>query len=141
MEEICKSGCYGLLVYISLKVESLVTGMHNISLNLLQRLPVTMVLLDVPGLSLASTGAFLSIATISTLVLRIFYNLYLHPLSKYHGPWYAASFSLCSAVISVVGLEPHWMLYLAKQYGCELLSVLFFYLKLPQASLASVPFF
>ncbi|KAK1675572.1 cytochrome P450 [Colletotrichum godetiae] len=78
-----------------------------------------MVLLDAPELSLASAGAVLSIATISSLVLRIFYNLDLRPLSRYHGPWYATSFSLCSAVISVVGLEPHWMLYLAKRYGYE----------------------
>ncbi|KAK1622509.1 cytochrome P450 monooxygenase-like protein [Colletotrichum phormii] len=70
------------------------------------------------GLGIRCTSGQM-IETNEVVRILIFYNLYLHSLSKYHGPWYAASFSLCSAVISVVGLEPHWMLYLAKRYGYE----------------------
>lgn len=56
-------------------------------------------------------------AVFSALALRIVYNLYLHPLSGFHGPWYAASFSLCSALVSVLRFEHEWLLTLAKRYG------------------------
>ncbi|KAJ5020243.1 hypothetical protein K4K57_000093 [Colletotrichum sp. SAR 10_99] len=59
------------------------------------------------------------LAISAALILRVVYNLYFHPLSKYHGPWYAASFSLVHALISVMKYEPEWMLWLSKQYGTD----------------------
>ncbi|TKW51320.1 hypothetical protein CTA1_13008 [Colletotrichum tanaceti] len=35
----------------------------------------------------------------------------------FHGPWYAASFSICSATISHLKLEPQWLMFLAKRYN------------------------
>ncbi|KAH8819387.1 cytochrome P450 monooxygenase [Xylogone sp. PMI_703] len=59
------------------------------------------------------------VAIASTLFFRIFYNLYLHPLSKFPGPWYAASFSLTGALISVSQTEPQWLQGLVKKYGTD----------------------
>ncbi|KAF4807465.1 Cytochrome P450 monooxygenase gsfF [Colletotrichum siamense] len=59
------------------------------------------------------------LAISAALILRVVYNLYFHPLSKYHGPWYAAAFSLVHALISVMKYEPQWMLWLSKQYGTD----------------------
>src|SRR3978361_386828 len=55
------------------------------------------------------------------LLSRIVYNLRLHPLSGFPGPWYAASFSLVGAVISVQKKEPQWLLSLVRKYGSECL--------------------
>ncbi|KAI8288094.1 hypothetical protein K4K60_011683 [Colletotrichum sp. SAR11_57] len=69
-----------------------------------------------------SPGSILEIGLLAisaALILRVVYNLYFHPLSKYHGPWYAASFSLVHALISVMKYEPQWMLWLSKQYGTD----------------------
>lgn len=70
-------------------------------------------------MSVASIASLAGIAIVSALFLRIFYNLYLHPLAKFHGPWYAASFSLCPAIISVLRIEPQWMLSLTKKFGSK----------------------
>lgn len=70
-------------------------------------------------MALISLAALAGIALISAAAFRIIYNLYLHPLSKFHGPWYAASFSLIPAIISVLRVEPQWLLSLAKRYGSQ----------------------
>ncbi len=49
--------------------------------------------------------------------LVAFYNLYLHPLAKYPGPWYAASTSLTLAVISWRKHEPYWLQGVVRKYG------------------------
>ncbi|EOA80982.1 uncharacterized protein SETTUDRAFT_124398 [Exserohilum turcica Et28A] len=43
----------------------------------------------------------------------------LHPLSKFPGPWYASSFSIVSAIVSVLRKEPQWLMYLEKKYGTD----------------------
>ncbi|CAG8971984.1 hypothetical protein HYALB_00003322, partial [Hymenoscyphus albidus] len=53
----------------------------------------------------------------SALFVRVFYNLYLHPLSKFHGPWYAATTSLVCAFISVAKREDEWLQSLVRKYG------------------------
>ncbi|CAG8960190.1 hypothetical protein HYFRA_00010669 [Hymenoscyphus fraxineus] len=53
----------------------------------------------------------------SAVVLRIIYYLFLHPLSKFPGPWYASVSSLPLALLSVLGYETAWLLSLAKKYG------------------------
>ncbi|WQF82089.1 Putative cytochrome P450 [Colletotrichum destructivum] len=78
-----------------------------------------MVLLRVPEVSLSSLAGFTVTLLFVSLALRVVYNLYLHPLSRFHGPWYAASFSICSAIISNLKLEPQWLLFLAKRYGTD----------------------
>ncbi|TDZ46115.1 Cytochrome P450 monooxygenase gsfF [Colletotrichum trifolii] len=78
-----------------------------------------MSLASIPQLPASSLIVLLVIAVFVALVLRIVYNLYFHPLSRYHGPWYAASFSICSAIISLLKLEPQWMVYLSKRYGTD----------------------
>jgi len=64
-------------------------------------------------------SALLSVVAIiaAALFSRMFYNLYLHPLSKFPGPWYTSSFSLCAAIISLRKIEPQWLLGLVKKYG------------------------
>ncbi|ORY12071.1 cytochrome P450 [Clohesyomyces aquaticus] len=54
------------------------------------------------------------------ILSRVFYNLYLHPLSKFPGPWYACSFSVIGAIISVKKREPDFFQYLVKKYGTDL---------------------
>ncbi|KAF2683324.1 cytochrome P450 [Lentithecium fluviatile CBS 122367] len=54
------------------------------------------------------------------LLSRIFYCQYVHPLAVFHGPWYATSFSLVGAVISVLQKEPQFFMYLARKYGTSL---------------------
>lgn len=81
------------------------------------------------NMTLISLASLAGIAITSAVFLRILYNLYLHPLAKFHGPWYAASFSLIPAIISVLRIEPQWLLSLTKRYGsqycsCPLLSYL-----------------
>ncbi|KAF3808990.1 Isotrichodermin C-15 hydroxylase [Colletotrichum gloeosporioides] len=83
------------------------------------QLTFEMALASIP---IPSPGSILEIGLLAisaALILRVVYNLYFHPLSKYHGPWYAASFSLVHALISVMKYEPEWMLWLSKQYGTD----------------------
>ncbi|PYH81911.1 cytochrome P450 [Aspergillus uvarum CBS 121591] len=56
---------------------------------------------------------------VATLLMRAIYNLYLHPLAKFPGPWYACSFSVVLATISVLRMEPQFLSYLVKIYGFE----------------------
>ncbi|KAF2475031.1 cytochrome P450 [Lindgomyces ingoldianus] len=58
-------------------------------------------------------------AIFAALFSRIFYNLYLHPLSRFPGPWYATSFSIVGAIISVKKKEPEFFMYLVKKYGSD----------------------
>jgi hypothetical protein len=65
----------------------------------------------------ANAGTLVVGITFVALSIRIFYNLYLHPLSQYPGPWYTSSFSVIGALISYLRLEPQWLMYLVKRYG------------------------
>jgi hypothetical protein len=65
-------------------------------------------------------------ASIATLVIlltatlgRIFYMQKLHPLSKFPGPWYASSFSVFGAIVSVLHKEPQFFMYLVEKYGSK----------------------
>lgn len=62
---------------------------------------------------------FLPAVILAGLLARIVYNLYFHPLAKYHGPWYARSFSLFDALISVRKVENHWLMDLTRKYGTD----------------------
>ena len=53
------------------------------------------------------------------LFARIIYNLYFHPLANYRGPWYACSFSLFDALVSVRKVENHWLMSLTEKYGWD----------------------
>ena len=53
------------------------------------------------------------------LLARISYNLYFSPLSKFRGPWYAVASSLSNATISLLHIEPQWLLSIVKRYGGE----------------------
>ena len=61
----------------------------------------------------------LPILLLAGLLARIAYNLYYHPLAKYRGPWYARSFSLFDAMISVRKVENHWLMDLTRKYGVD----------------------
>jgi hypothetical protein len=72
---------------------------------------------SITELSPASVAALAAVAILGPIAARILYNLYLHPLAKFPGPWYAASFSICSAIVSARQEEPEWLLSLVKKYG------------------------
>jgi cytochrome P450 len=68
----------------------------------------------------ATAGNIATAMTIVTLIAlagRIINMQYLHPLSKFPGPWWATSFSISLALISVLGMEHHFLLRLYKKYG------------------------
>ncbi|PSN69121.1 cytochrome P450 [Corynespora cassiicola Philippines] len=72
------------------------------------------------GLLNSSNLAVAIVGTLLTAVLsRIFYHQYLHPLSKFPGPWYATSFSLFGALVSVKQKEPEFFMYLVRKYGTD----------------------
>ncbi|KAF2658321.1 cytochrome P450 [Lophiostoma macrostomum CBS 122681] len=70
-----------------------------------------------------ATPGNLAIAIFTTafaaLVSRIVYLQFFHPLSKYPGPWYATSFSVVGALISIKQKEPEFFMYLVKKYGTD----------------------
>lgn len=70
---------------------------------------------------LQPTPGNVAIALVATLfaalLSRIFYMQFLHPLSKFPGPWYATSFSVVGAIISIKKKEPEFFMYLVKKYG------------------------
>jgi hypothetical protein len=68
-----------------------------------------------------NVGVALLATIFASLLSRIFYLQYLHPLSKFPGPWYATSFSIVGAIISVKKKEPEFFTYLVKKYGGMLL--------------------
>lgn len=51
------------------------------------------------------------------LLSRMFYMQMLHPLSKFPGPWYATSFSIVGAIISIKKREHLWLTHLVEKYG------------------------
>ena len=55
----------------------------------------------------------------AALVTRILYMQTLHPLAKFPGPWYATSFSIFGALVSIKQKEPQFFTYLVKKYGSE----------------------
>jgi hypothetical protein len=62
--------------------------------------------------------ALLTIFT-TALLSRILYMQKLHPLSKFPGPWYATSFSIVGAIISLKQKEPEFYMYLVRKYGSK----------------------
>ncbi|KAK3688935.1 cytochrome P450 17A1, partial [Podospora appendiculata] len=68
-------------------------------------------------MSAASLFMLFAVGVVLVLALRIVYCLRFHPLSRFHGPWYAASSSLVMAIVSWRRREPEWLLGLAKKYG------------------------
>ncbi|KAH9862409.1 hypothetical protein J1614_011064 [Plenodomus biglobosus] len=69
--------------------------------------------------SSANLGLAILGTIFAALLSRIFYCQYLHPLSKFPGPWWATSFSLVGAIISVKRKEPQFFMYLIKKYGSD----------------------
>lgn len=69
------------------------------------------------SLNVYSFLILIGVAVTSALFARVFYNLYLHPLSKFPGPWYATSSSFTCAIISVLKIESPWLFGLVKHYG------------------------
>ncbi|KAF2176566.1 cytochrome P450 [Zopfia rhizophila CBS 207.26] len=78
-------------------------------------------LLNSLNIELTLTNVAITLAAISAVALfsRIFYNVYLHPLATFPGPWYATSFSVVGALISVKKMEPQFFMYLVKKYGTD----------------------
>jgi len=77
-----------------------------------------------PHISISPIFALLVVGAVSALFVRAFYNLFLHPLAKYPGPWYTSVTSLSGAIISVLRVEPQWLLGLTNKYGSKSLSEL-----------------
>jgi hypothetical protein len=71
------------------------------------------------GATPSNVGIALLITVFFALLSRIFYMQYLHPLAKFPGPWYATSFSIVGAIISIKKKEPEFFMYLVKKYGSE----------------------
>lgn len=71
------------------------------------------------GLSWNQVLGLLLVGLVSAAAARIIRNVYLHPLSKFPGPWYAAATSLTSAIVSWRRVEPRWLLGLTKKYGSK----------------------
>lgn len=69
--------------------------------------------------SSANLGLAILGTVFAALLSRIFYCQYLHPLSKFPGPWWATSFSLVGAIVSVKRKEPQFFMYLIKKYGSD----------------------
>ncbi|KAF2876442.1 cytochrome P450 [Massariosphaeria phaeospora] len=67
----------------------------------------------------ANVGLAVLTAVFASLLSRVFYMQHLHPLSKFPGPWYATSFSVTGAVISVQKKEPEFLMYLVRKYGSD----------------------
>ncbi|KAF2032837.1 cytochrome P450 monooxygenase-like protein [Setomelanomma holmii] len=58
-------------------------------------------------------------AILAAILARITYMQKFHPLSKFPGPWYATSFSVVGAVISIEQKEPEFLMYLVRKYGTD----------------------
>jgi hypothetical protein len=80
-----------------------------------------MAMISIASLAANALNAGLAtLAMVSTAILcRIFYMQKLHPLSKFPGPWYATSFSVVGAIISVLHKEPDFFMYLVQKYGSK----------------------
>lgn len=69
--------------------------------------------------NLLQASTALLVAIVTALVSRIAYTQWSHPLSTFPGPWYATSFSIVGAIISVKRREPEFLTYLIKKYGSK----------------------
>jgi hypothetical protein len=58
-------------------------------------------------------------ALLTAALCRILYMQRSHPLAKFPGPWWATSFSVGGAIISVMHKEPEFFMYLVKKYGSK----------------------
>lgn len=78
-----------------------------------------MAIFDTAALAAKALNAGLATFVIlfTAILGRIFYMQKLHPLSKFPGPWYATSFSVVGAIISVLHREPQFFMYLVDKYG------------------------
>jgi hypothetical protein len=75
--------------------------------------------------TLGHIGLVLSVMVVVALLTRILYCQFLHPLANFPGPWYATSFSLIGAIVSVRRKEPEFLMYLVRKYGSKSLRLLF----------------
>ncbi|KAF2015783.1 cytochrome P450 [Aaosphaeria arxii CBS 175.79] len=78
-------------------------------------------LLSSTGIEATPTGVGASLLALLVLSLlaRIVYMQYFHPLAKFQGPWYATSFSVVGALISIKKKEPEFFMSLVRKYGSE----------------------
>jgi hypothetical protein len=67
--------------------------------------------------SFLSVSASVLAIIVSALLSRVLYMQKFHPLSNFPGPWYASSFSLFGALVSVRHKEPEFFMYLVRKYG------------------------
>jgi hypothetical protein len=66
-----------------------------------------------------NVGGAMVTAILTAILWRIFYMQRLHPLANFPGPWWATSFSVVGATISVMHKEPEFLMYLVKRYGSK----------------------
>lgn len=69
--------------------------------------------------SIFNVGVAIAAVLITAISWRILHNVYLHPLSRFPGPWYTSSFSLIGALISIKRQEPQFLMYLVERYGTD----------------------
>lgn len=67
----------------------------------------------------ANVGIALIASIFAAILSRIVYMQCLHPLSKFPGPWYATSFSIVGAIISIKKKEPEFFMHLVRKYGSK----------------------
>jgi hypothetical protein len=72
-------------------------------------------------LSPSTSGVVVFVLTtvFAAVAARVFYNVYLHPLAGFHGPWYASATSLTNAIVSLRNIEPEWLLGMTRKYGSK----------------------
>lgn len=72
-----------------------------------------------PEPTLSNIGLGIISTIFAAFISRIFYCQFLHPLAKFPGPWYATSFSIVGAIISIKQKEPEFFTYLVRKYGSK----------------------
>ncbi|KAG9206154.1 hypothetical protein G6514_004876 [Epicoccum nigrum] len=75
--------------------------------------------MELPLPSLSQFGALVPMVVLAALAFRIVHTQFFHPLSAFPGPWYASSFSLTMALVSLTKREPEYLMYLIHQYGSD----------------------